>query len=48
MREVIDQYGQSILSLIAGVIMIGVLVSAIESGGSLNAAVLNYMNSICG
>lgn len=48
MREVIDQYGQSILSLVAGAIMIGVLVSAVRSGGSLNAAVLNFMNSICG
>lgn len=48
MREVIDQYGQSILSLVAGAITVGVLVSAVRNGGSLNAAVLNFMNSICG
>lgn len=48
MKDIIEEYGTGILSLIVGVLMMGVVFSCFRPGGILSMAVVNYMNGICG
>lgn len=48
MDDIMEQYGTSLLSLLAGVVLMIVFVSFLRDGGILHNIVQHYMTGICG